>query len=102
MPPPSNEPSDFCLDHPPQVTGLENLPPKGETVLVAANHMSWYAARLPLPKKPFDLNFALLSLISSIAKETPGRERPVTQYLGIVSPVFSAPNLERQTLNPKP
>jgi len=26
----------------PKVTGLENLPPKGETVLVAANHMSWY------------------------------------------------------------
>jgi 1-acyl-sn-glycerol-3-phosphate acyltransferase len=26
----------------PQVEGLENLPPKGETVLVCANHMSWY------------------------------------------------------------
>ena len=26
----------------PQVTGLENLPPKGETILVAANHMSWF------------------------------------------------------------
>ncbi len=22
--------------------GLENLPPKGETVLVAANHLSWF------------------------------------------------------------
>jgi hypothetical protein len=39
-PAPTHPPA--AIELPCQVQGLENLPPKGETILVAANHMSWF------------------------------------------------------------